>query len=96
MLPGAKTPMHGSQTPIYEAGGRTPHYGAATPSHDGSRTPAHGAWDPAAANTPARPDFDYGLDEAEPGPNYDPPASYSQVTHTRPPACVCTHFGFKT
>ncbi|KAL0849644.1 hypothetical protein ABMA28_013899 [Loxostege sticticalis] len=76
---GAKTPMHGSQTPIYEAGGRTPHYGAATPSHDGSRTPAHGAWDPAAANTPARPDFDYGLDEAEPGPNYDPPASYSQA-----------------
>lgn len=53
---GIKTPMHGSQTPIYDVGNRTPHYGSATPSHDGGRTPAHGAWDPTAANTPARLD----------------------------------------
>ncbi|XP_059058114.1 transcription elongation factor SPT5 [Achroia grisella] len=70
---GAKTPMHGSQTPVYEAGARTPHYGSATPSHEGGRTPAHGAWDPAAAATPARaPDFDYGLDDA----GYEPPQPY--------------------
>ncbi|KAM3957705.1 transcription elongation factor subunit Spt5 [Aphomia sociella] len=62
---GIKTPMHGSQTPIYDAGSRTPHYGSATPSHDGGRTPAHGAWDPAAAATPARaPDFEYAPDDA--------------------------------
>lgn len=66
---GVKTPMHGSQTPIYDVGGRTPHYGGATPSHDGGRTPAHGAWDPAAAATPARaPDFDYS---AERSPGYE-------------------------
>merc|ERR1712062_694248 len=37
---GTGTPMYGSQTPMYEAGGRTPHYGSQTPSHgeDGSRT----------------------------------------------------------
>lgn len=68
---GIKTPMHGSQTPIYDIGNRTPHYGSATPSHDGSRTPAHGAWDPAAAATPARP-ADW-LDDA-PSPGYDPSA----------------------
>lgn len=66
---GIKTPMHGSATPVYEAGGRTPHYGSATPSHEGGRTPAHGAWDPSAAATPARaPDFEYSpLDEPEGG-----------------------------
>lgn len=62
---GGKTPMHGSQTPMYETGSRTPHYGSTTPSHnDGSRTPGQsGAWDP--TNTPARSnDFDnYGMDE---------------------------------
>lgn len=64
---GIKTPMHGSATPIYDVGNRTPHYGSATPSHEGARTPAHGAWDPAAANTPARPaDFEYGsLDDSD-------------------------------
>ena len=37
------TPMYGSQTPMYGAGGRTPMYGGAnTPMHDGSRTPAYG------------------------------------------------------
>ncbi|XP_035670800.1 transcription elongation factor SPT5-like [Branchiostoma floridae] len=36
---GSRTPMYGSQTPQYE-GGRTPHYGSQTPLHDdGSRTP---------------------------------------------------------
>lgn len=76
---GIKTPMHGSQTPIYDVGGRTPHYGSATPSHDGSRTPAHGAWDPAAAATPARPaDFEYGLEDAA-GAGYEPPQPYGQA-----------------
>lgn len=36
---GSRTPMYGSQTPIHEAGSRTPHYGSQTPLHDGSRTP---------------------------------------------------------
>lgn len=76
---GLKTPMHGSQTPIYDIGNRTPHYGSATPSHDGSRTPAHGAWDPAAAATPARAEFDYGLEES-PAPQY--PAGYGQGPFT--------------
>ncbi|CAH0748696.1 unnamed protein product [Diatraea saccharalis] len=89
---GAKTPMHGSQTPIYDAGGRTPHYGSATPSHDGGRTPAHGAWDPTAANTPARPDFDYGLDDS-PGPGYEPPASYSQAGGPFTPQTPGTMYG---
>ncbi|KAL4704654.1 hypothetical protein ACJJTC_013438 [Scirpophaga incertulas] len=66
-LAGAKTPLHGSMTPVYEAGARTPHYGSATPAHEGARTPAHGAWDPAAAATPARHDFEYALDEAAGG-----------------------------
>lgn len=39
---GSRTPMYGSQTPQYEAGSRTPHYGSQTPVHDGSRTPSHG------------------------------------------------------
>ncbi len=46
--PGSRTPMYGSQTPLYD-GSRTPHYGSMTPSHgeDGSRTPGRsGAWDP--------------------------------------------------
>ncbi|KAF3848193.1 hypothetical protein F7725_021221 [Dissostichus mawsoni] len=36
---GSRTPMYGSQTPVQEAGSRTPHYGSQTPLHDGSRTP---------------------------------------------------------
>ncbi|KAJ4935640.1 hypothetical protein JOQ06_017171 [Pogonophryne albipinna] len=36
---GSRTPMYGSQTPVQEAGNRTPHYGSQTPLHDGSRTP---------------------------------------------------------
>nr|CAB3266712.1 transcription elongation factor SPT5 [Phallusia mammillata] len=38
---GSRTPMYGSQTPVQE-GSRTPHYGAQTPLHDGSRTPQRG------------------------------------------------------
>ncbi|MGH0148415.1 UNVERIFIED_CONTAM: hypothetical protein FKN15_014145 [Acipenser sinensis] len=36
---GSRTPMYGSQTPLHDAGNRTPHYGSQTPLHDGSRTP---------------------------------------------------------
>ncbi|XP_046743130.1 transcription elongation factor SPT5 [Diprion similis] len=71
---GSKTPMHGSQTPMYENGSRTPHYGSMTPSHDGSRTPGQsGAWDPAVTNTPARAnDFDnYSMEEGG-SPGYAP------------------------
>ena len=53
--PGSRTPMYGSQTPLYD-GSRTPHYGSMTPSHgeEGSRTPGRsGAWDPTVSNTPA-------------------------------------------
>ena len=55
--PGSRTPMYGSQTPLYD-GSRTPHYGSMTPSHgeEGSRTPGRsGAWDPTVSNTPAQP-----------------------------------------
>lgn len=83
---GIKTPMHGSATPIYDVGGRTPHYGSATPLHEGARTPAHGAWDPAAACTPARaPDFDYGaLDDAGPFTPQTPGTMYGS-DHTYSP-----------
>ena len=76
--PGSRTPMYGSQTPLYD-GSRTPHYGSMTPSHgdgDGSRTPGRsGAWDPTVSNTPrAEPgNFDnYDFDETSPSPNYNP------------------------
>ena len=74
--PGSRTPMYGSQTPLYD-GSRTPHYGSMTPSHgeEGSRTPGRsGAWDPTVSNTPAQPgNFDnYDFDETSPSPNYNP------------------------
>ena len=74
--PGSRTPMYGSQTPLYD-GSRTPHYGSMTPSHgdEGSRTPGRsGAWDPTVANTPAQSgNFDgYEFDETSPSPNYNP------------------------
>lgn len=51
---GSRTPMYSSQTPVHD-GSRTPHYGSQTPLHDGSRTPAQsGAWDPNNPNTPSR------------------------------------------
>ncbi|NXW99658.1 SPT5H factor, partial [Larus smithsonianus] len=56
---GSRTPMYGSQTPLHD-GDRTPHYGSQTPLHDGSRTPAQsGAWDPNNPNTPSRADEDF-------------------------------------
>uniref|UniRef100_A0A8C7J1M5 Transcription elongation factor SPT5 n=1 Tax=Oncorhynchus kisutch TaxID=8019 RepID=A0A8C7J1M5_ONCKI len=56
---GSRTPMYGSQTPLHD-GSRTPHYGSQTPLHDGSRTPGQsGAWDPNNPNTPSRADDDY-------------------------------------
>ncbi|XP_045760597.1 transcription elongation factor SPT5 [Maniola jurtina] len=75
---GFKTPLQGAATPVYEAGSRTPHYGASTPAHDGSRTPAHPAWD-AAAHTP-RPDLDMGLGLPGSPPAYD--SAYSQGPFT--------------
>lgn len=72
---GSRTPMYGSQTPLYD-GSRTPHYGGMTPSHDGSRTPGQsGAWDPTVTNTPSRPN-EYGdmdnWDDQSPSPAYNP------------------------
>uniref|UniRef100_A0A670JFA7 Transcription elongation factor SPT5 n=1 Tax=Podarcis muralis TaxID=64176 RepID=A0A670JFA7_PODMU len=56
---GSRTPMYGSQTPSHD-GNRTPHYGSQTPLHDGSRTPAQsGAWDPNNPNTPSRADEEF-------------------------------------
>uniref|UniRef100_A0A8C3I1B8 Transcription elongation factor SPT5 n=1 Tax=Chrysemys picta bellii TaxID=8478 RepID=A0A8C3I1B8_CHRPI len=56
---GSRTPMYGSQTPLHD-GSRTPHYGSQTPLHDGSRTPAQsGAWDPNNPNTPSRADEEF-------------------------------------
>ncbi|XP_006801313.1 transcription elongation factor SPT5 [Neolamprologus brichardi] len=56
---GSRTPMYGSQTPLHD-GSRTPHYGSQTPLHDGSRTPGQsGAWDPSNPNTPSRNEEDY-------------------------------------
>lgn len=85
---GSKTPMHGSQTPMYENGSRTPHYGSMTPSHDGSRTPGQsGAWDPTVTNTPARGnDFDsYSMEEGG-SPGYAPgyPATGGPFTPQTP------------
>uniref|UniRef100_A0A670YU81 Transcription elongation factor SPT5 n=1 Tax=Pseudonaja textilis TaxID=8673 RepID=A0A670YU81_PSETE len=69
-----RTPMYGSQTPMYGSGSRTPmygtqhdgnrtpHYGSQTPLHDGSRTPAQsGAWDPNTPSRLSRPFFPTGL-----------------------------------
>lgn len=56
---GSRTPMYGSQTPLHD-GSRTPHYGSQTPLHDGSRTPGQsGAWDPSNPNTPSRNEEEY-------------------------------------
>lgn len=73
---GSKTPLVGSQTPNWDSDTRTP-YGTMTPSHDGSMTPRHGAWDPTANTTPARnTDFDYSLEEPSPSPGYNPSTSF--------------------
>lgn len=81
---GSKTPLHGSQTPQYDLGSRTP-YGGMTPSHDGSMTPRHDAWNPAVTNTPARSnDFEFNLDESSPSPGYNPstPGYQTFTPHT--------------
>ncbi|XP_055640225.1 transcription elongation factor SPT5 [Toxorhynchites rutilus septentrionalis] len=76
---GSKTPLHGSQTPSYDVGSRTP-YGSMTPSHDGSMTPRHGAWDPLVTNTPARSnDFDFNMEEQSPSPGYNPSTPGYQI-----------------
>ncbi|XP_025153767.1 transcription elongation factor SPT5 [Harpegnathos saltator] len=70
----SKTPTHGSQTPMYENGSRTPHYGLMTLSHNGLRIPGHsGVWDPAVINIPARTnDSDgYSMEECD-SPGYAP------------------------
>lgn len=87
---GSKTPLHGSATPQYEHGSRTP-YGGMTPSHDGSMTPRHGAWDP-SSNTPARSnDFDFNMDEANPSPNYTPSTPGYQNTPFPPQTPGSSH-----
>ncbi|NP_001404239.1 transcription elongation factor SPT5 isoform c [Mus musculus] len=69
---GSRTPMYGSQTPLQD-GSRTPHYGSQTPLHDGSRTPAQsGAWDPNNPNTPSR----YNTDQFSPYAAPSPQGSY--------------------
>ena len=56
---------------IFSASHHQP-YGGMTPSHDGSMTPRHDAWNPAVTNTPARPnDFEFNLDESSPSPGYN-------------------------
>uniref|UniRef100_UPI00358F343B transcription elongation factor SPT5-like isoform X2 n=1 Tax=Myxine glutinosa TaxID=7769 RepID=UPI00358F343B len=66
---GSRTPLYGSQTPIHE-GSRTPHYGSQTPVHDGSRTPSQsGAWDPSNTNTPNRTDDEFEYGFDEPLPS---------------------------
>lgn len=93
---GSKTPMHGSQTPIYEAGSRTPHFGGITPSHDGSATPGRsGAWDPTVANTPRHTnDFDsYPMDDASPSPGYNPSTPGYQAGGPYTPQTPGTMYG---
>lgn len=36
-----RTPMYGSQTPMYGSGSRTPMYGSQTPLQDGECSPGH-------------------------------------------------------
>uniref|UniRef100_A0A7N9AKT0 Transcription elongation factor SPT5 n=1 Tax=Mastacembelus armatus TaxID=205130 RepID=A0A7N9AKT0_9TELE len=79
-----RTPMYGSQTPMYGIGSRTPHYGSQTPLHDGSRTPGQsGAWDPNNPNTPSRndEDYDFGYDD-EPSPS---PQGYGGTPNPQTP-----------
>ncbi|KAK7881969.1 hypothetical protein WMY93_028143 [Mugilogobius chulae] len=69
---GSRTPMYGSQTPLHD-GSRTPHYGSQTPLHDGSRTPGQsGAWDPNNPNTPSR----YNTEQYSPYAAPSPQGSY--------------------
>ncbi|EDW74795.1 uncharacterized protein Dwil_GK15869 [Drosophila willistoni] len=90
---GSKTPLVGSQTPNWDSDTRTP-YGTMTPSHDGSMTPRHGAWDPTANTTPARnADFDYSLEEPSPSPGYNPSTPGYQMTSQFAPQTPGTLYG---
>lgn len=79
-------------------GSRTPHYGAMTPQHDGSRTPrgAGSAWDPTNANTPGRSDFEFEYESSSPAtfggatpnpqtPGYSSDVSSPQASYNNPP-----------
>lgn len=105
---GGATPMYGSaaggRTPLYSGAGgatplhdgsRTPLYGNQTPLHDGGATPSRsGAWDPAVANTPARPDFDdYSFADSTPSPsNYNPGTpGFSSYSPYQPSPSPNTH-----
>uniref|UniRef100_A0AAZ3R2U9 Transcription elongation factor SPT5 n=1 Tax=Oncorhynchus tshawytscha TaxID=74940 RepID=A0AAZ3R2U9_ONCTS len=80
-----RTPMYGSQTPMYGTGSRTPMYGSQTPLHD--------AWDPNNPNTPvvkpltcsscfrADDDFEFGYDD-EPSPS---PQGYGGTPNPQTP-----------
>ncbi|EHH59573.1 hypothetical protein EGM_09714 [Macaca fascicularis] len=48
-----RTPMYGSQTPMYGSGSRTPMYGSQTPLQDGDRTPHYGSQTPQASPSPS-------------------------------------------
>ncbi|XP_055858947.1 transcription elongation factor SPT5 [Episyrphus balteatus] len=91
---GSKTPLLGSQTPTWDSEGRTPYSGAMTPSHDGSMTPRHGAWDPNITNTPARNnDYDYSMEEPSPSPGYNPSTPGYQVSTPFAPQTPGTVYG---
>uniref|UniRef100_A0A0A1WN47 Transcription elongation factor SPT5 n=1 Tax=Zeugodacus cucurbitae TaxID=28588 RepID=A0A0A1WN47_ZEUCU len=91
---GSKTPLLGNQTPNWDSEGRTPYSGTMTPSHDGSMTPRHGAWDPSIANTPARTnDFDYTLEEPSPSPGYNPSTPGYQMNTQFAPQTPGTLYG---
>uniref|UniRef100_A0A3P9NKA0 Transcription elongation factor SPT5 n=1 Tax=Poecilia reticulata TaxID=8081 RepID=A0A3P9NKA0_POERE len=78
---GSRTPIYGSQTPMHDS--RTPHYGSQTPLHDGSRTPGQsGAWDPSNPNTPSNDEeYDFGFDD-EPSPS---PQGYGGTPNPQTP-----------
>lgn len=91
---GSKTPLLGNQTPNWDSEGRTPYAGAMTPSHDGSMTPRHGAWDPNITNTPARNnDFDYTIEESSPSPGYNPSTPGYQMNTSFAPQTPGTLYG---
>lgn len=86
-IAGGRTPMYGSQTPLYD-GSRTPHYGSTTPRHDGSATPnASSAWDPTSSQTP-RDDFetdDYWDDQPSSNLNPTTPGYQAETPETHSP-----------
>uniref|UniRef100_A0A3Q1IHW3 Transcription elongation factor SPT5 n=1 Tax=Anabas testudineus TaxID=64144 RepID=A0A3Q1IHW3_ANATE len=77
-----RTPMYGSQTPMYGTGSRTPMYGSQTPLHDGSRTPHYGSQTPLhdGSRTPGQK-YDFGYDD-EPSPS---PQGYGGTPNPQTP-----------